>query len=483
MITDQDVIDLYWCLLGREPENAGTISAFKSYYPTLEAGRRAIFTSAEFEAFYARTTGKMASTLAVALMERAGALQAPREQAPPDEALRRGMGLFFPPDDTARFAVAIGVPNTVRLEDLAPLGSPEAAVLHIAPGFPPAMPLYTRMADGTAVFQMSGEPETVGNFLAEHAHVIDTLYLLDRSAGPHWVDRLRRHFATQAVIVIGPGQAGFDPAAVDASVRAAHHCETPIDWRGLRISQVGGWRLPVAYTPPAESPKDADRAAFPTVALAAIVRNEANCVENMLRSTLPIASYFAVLDTGSTDDTPRRVRDFLAASPVPHAFAIRSRDEFADDFSAMRNAALAMVPDWIDWVLMLDADEVLSPEDAAPLLHAVARAQAEGALCLAMPRYNYPTAEPAGDVIFYPDIQIRLLRLTPDREVYYSGAVHETVKSVPFSPLPLDAHALGGPRGGPHIHHLVRRFRTAAEEAEKQAFYKGIAEKAEEESR
>jgi len=39
----------------------------------------------------------------------------------------------------------------------------------------------------------------------------------------------------------------------------------------------------------------------------------------------------------------------------------------------------------------------------------------------------------------------------------------------------LDAGVLGQDRGGPHIHHLVRRFRSPEAEAAKQAFYRAIA--------
>jgi len=41
--------------------------------------------------------------------------------------------------------------------------------------------------------------------------------------------------------------------------------------------------------------------------------------------------------------------------------------------------------------------------------------------------------------------------------------------------LPLDGGALGHDRGGPHIHHLVRRFRSPEAEARKQDFYREIA--------
>jgi hypothetical protein len=130
------------------------------------------------------------------------------------------------------------------------------------------------------------------------------------------------------------------------------------------------------------------------------------------------------------------------------------------------------VPDTADWVLMLDADEELCAEDHAPLLALLA-----GATCdaFALPRYNYPAADKSGEVAPYPDRQVRLLRHGCTPPIRYSGAVHEKVLDADISLLPLDASVLGQGSGGPHIHHLVRRFRSAAAEASKQRHYRAIA--------
>jgi len=133
-----------------------------------------------------------------------------------------------------------------------------------------------------------------------------------------------------------------------------------------------------------------------------------------------------------------------------------------------------MVPRDIDWVLMLDADEELEPEDYPRLF---ALMQQPGFDAYALPRYNYRGHDKSGEVISYPDRQIRLLRNTPDRRLRYSGAVHETIRDATTGQPPLDASALGGDRGGPHIHHLVRRFRNAEQEERKQQFYRDIAER------
>ena len=305
---------------------------------------------------------------------------------------------------------------------------------------------------------------------------VDALFLLDRTALALWMDALRGNFAQRTLVVLGPKQDGFDPAGLEAEIRSRHHCEQSLAWHGLTLLQVGGWMLPVTYTAPAGRAAPPERGAYPALAIAAIVRDEAVCVRNMLASAQPVASFYAVLDTGSRDATPGLVETFLADCGVPSAFARRDHTLFDDDFAAMRNAALAMVPDWVEWVLMLDADEELVQEDHPPLLALLAAVEQDsGVEAFALPRYNFPGADKSGGMIAYPDRQVRLLRHTSDQSVRYGGAVHETVQGTGHRSLPLDAAALGLGRGGPHIHHLVRRFRTPEEEERKQAFYREIA--------
>ena len=116
----------------------------------------------------------------------------------------------------------------------------------------------------------------------------------------------------------------------------------------------------------------------------------------------------------------------------------------------------------------------MEPEDHAPLLRLIAGAS-PGQHAFALPRYNYSGADKSGPVMLYPDRQVRLLRHAPDRRVRYENPVHETIRSTPHVCVPLDESAMGGPRNGPHIHHLVRRFRTPAQEDEKQQRYREIA--------
>ena len=89
-----------------------------------------------------------------------------------------------------------------------------------------------------------------------------------------------------------------------------------------------------------------------------IVRNESRVLARCLRSLEGFASRVCVVDSGSTDDTAEIARCFGAAVRVDPSLA--DADGRLLDFSAARNAALRMAA--TDWVLTIDADEVLEVE-------------------------------------------------------------------------------------------------------------------------
>lgn len=87
-----------------------------------------------------------------------------------------------------------------------------------------------------------------------------------------------------------------------------------------------------------------------TISLCMIVRNEAVNLPGCLASVADLMDEVVILDTGSTDDTTA-----IAAEAGARIYS----HVWQDDFAAARNAALAKVTQ--DWVLVLDADETLTP--------------------------------------------------------------------------------------------------------------------------
>lgn len=96
------------------------------------------------------------------------------------------------------------------------------------------------------------------------------------------------------------------------------------------------------------------------ISLCMIVKNEEASLPRCLGSVKNVVDEMVVLDTGSTDRTVEVAQDFGAK--VYHF-------EWCNDFAAARNEALKYVQG--EWVLVLDADEVLTPEIAPQMQQAI----------------------------------------------------------------------------------------------------------------
>jgi tetratricopeptide (TPR) repeat protein len=101
------------------------------------------------------------------------------------------------------------------------------------------------------------------------------------------------------------------------------------------------------------------------LSLCMIVKNEAKQLARCLSSVQGIVDEMVVVDTGSTDETVAIARQFTAQV---HEFP------WNDDFSAARNQSLTYAQG--DWVLVLDADEVLVREIEPVLKQAIQRPDA-----------------------------------------------------------------------------------------------------------
>lgn len=204
--------------------------------------------------------------------------------------------------------------------------------------------------------------------------------------------------------------------------------------------------LPPVYYYPSGS-AEYSRGPSQSLALAAIVKNEAANIENMLRSILPIIDYVSLVDTGSTDKTKNIAKNILEQFNVKHIIV----DLDFVDFSQARNRALDLVPVDIEWTLILDADEHLVPEDYANLIALLDQPYDVWAL----PRYNFQDSNKVRAASPYPDYQKRLVRNRYEAPIRFRGAVHEALAE-PFdvAEAPFNTVAIGGNKGGPHIHHL-----------------------------
>jgi len=95
------------------------------------------------------------------------------------------------------------------------------------------------------------------------------------------------------------------------------------------------------------------------LALSMIVKDEARGIERTLRSVLGQVGRYLILDTGSTDGTPRIIQEIMRGVPGEVRFA-----PFID-FSTTRNQALEMLGEKATFALLLSGDEhLVAPEQA-----------------------------------------------------------------------------------------------------------------------
>jgi len=101
----------------------------------------------------------------------------------------------------------------------------------------------------------------------------------------------------------------------------------------------------------------------PTISACLMVRDEARVLPRCLRSIAGAYDELCIVDTGSTDATLEIARK---AGARIHSFTgCNGADGRIEDFAAGRNAALGIATG--DWILQIDADEVLAPGGVARL--------------------------------------------------------------------------------------------------------------------
>ncbi len=110
------------------------------------------------------------------------------------------------------------------------------------------------------------------------------------------------------------------------------------------------------------------RANAPTIAAAVIAENEAHILERCLRA-LSFCDEIIVVDGGSTDGSDR-IAEACGARVIRHS---------SGDGGIHANKNRALEAATADWVLSIDADEVVSPELAAEIRAAIAAPDARPA--------------------------------------------------------------------------------------------------------
>ena len=99
------------------------------------------------------------------------------------------------------------------------------------------------------------------------------------------------------------------------------------------------------------------------ISVCLITKNEEKYIEGCLKSLLPVADEIIILDTGSTDRTLEICQGFVGTEQcsVPTKPEIKIfQTTWENDFSKARNKSISYATR--DWILYIDADEILTPE-------------------------------------------------------------------------------------------------------------------------
>ena len=139
-----------------------------------------------------------------------------------------------------------------------------------------------------------------------------------------------------------------------------------------------------------------------------IVKNEERFLEQCLRSVQDVADEIIVADTGSTDRTIEIAKSFGA---------IVVEREWRDDFAWARNQALDQATK--RWILVLDADEELTPQSKASL--EALKTVPAWHMAVWVRIYNK-----SDDYVGTGDMSHALVRIFPnDDAIRYRGLIHE----------------------------------------------------------
>ena len=145
----------------------------------------------------------------------------------------------------------------------------------------------------------------------------------------------------------------------------------------------------------------------PDVSLCMIVKNEAHCIGRCIKSVEKLVREIIVVDTGSTDRTIEIARGYGAKVMC---FAWR------DDFAAARNFSIARAAG--EWILVLDADEVLEPVKPHYFSALLNHREVQG-YYVRIRNYLDQVGAVAEDRV------VRLFRNRP--EYRFSGVIHEQI--------------------------------------------------------
>ncbi len=144
-----------------------------------------------------------------------------------------------------------------------------------------------------------------------------------------------------------------------------------------------------------------------------IAQDEERTIGKVLSAIKDLATEIILVDSGSSDKTPDIARD-LGAKVIHQDWL---------GYSAQKNFALEQARS--DWILSLDADEIVTPELSAEIRDLLSSDKCESWDGLKIARLMFVGESAIAHGGFYPDAQLRLFRCGMGH--FNDRLVHESV--------------------------------------------------------
>lgn len=145
------------------------------------------------------------------------------------------------------------------------------------------------------------------------------------------------------------------------------------------------------------------------ISLCMIVKNEEDVIQKCIMSSIDLVDEIIILDTGSTDSTLQKIEELNLSNIRVEKF------EWVNDFSKARNKSLEFATK--DWVLILDADEVLKYKSKKDIEEFIIN---DGSDVYSIGIYNHV----GKSNMIYSNVMFRLFKRSG---VFFEGSIHEKI--------------------------------------------------------
>lgn len=151
----------------------------------------------------------------------------------------------------------------------------------------------------------------------------------------------------------------------------------------------------------------------PSLSVVIIAQNEERTIGDVLAAVKPLAQEIILVDSGSSDRTIE----------IAQSYEVQVRHQDWLGYAGQKNFAISLAA--CDWILSLDADEILTPELASEIDEVLQRAEAAEFAGYKIPRILHIGNTPVRHGGFYPDAQLRLFRRGAGK--FRDRLVHEAI--------------------------------------------------------